>query len=931
MLSQQRQRILQLSARSANHWRRHQYQLPSGAAVEAGGVDVGRRGATATARVRHITSYQHSHDHDLQRLSSSSARYCFSTSPSFEDAFNNAMDDSPKRGPRTRTSTKGKHQRSSRSPPTRTTNSNNNNHNYKQVGGSIDPIICTLSKPEIHALIKNRLEFRRAKQFREADEILRQLNKCGIQMDDKNREWSADGSQVVGGGENYGTKGGKNNNSFGRNKFGHEYTQVGGGTVDSPMCSLMENEVHTMIRKRMGYRRSRDFAKADEMRDTLSKSGVHMDDTLKQWYVAGTRGLVLNESGHDYTQAGGEIDASVCTLSEEEIHELIKERMQYRSVQKYQPADMILKELEECGVHVEDQEKLWRADGQSFEQEESANRVQSPKMNDFKTLDAAIEVTHDNLATLTTRDISAFWAVVPQFLERRSIRVADSNLESTAKLGAILAHTLENIDSFTSRDLATTTLGLAKVMKHVSRDDEEIHQGRTNQILRDILIGDDDDDSKNKRIIFRHLARSSMAVLEDFDARCVANICYGYALADHIPKFKDGSTLLDHLGERSIEMLEDFSPQGLSRMLWAYSTLGVSNSPLFEGAAEVIVGIDFSESFKPRDLSNLVWAYATAGVTHTKLFVKVANNVLSLDNIGLLSGQDCANILWAFSTAGITHEELFKKIAERIQSLDMSSLWPRHLSNIGWAFATAGESYPKVFEKLAAAAVEKSDEFSAKQLVNLLWAFAANGHTDPDLFSTLSLTASSQIADYDTQDLTNIAWAFAVADVPASSLFDDDFFDMCVEREDEFTEESLCQLHQWILWQQENKSTMILPQSLQEKCYDAFVSQAPERFPLQDEVISELLSMGLKPEATLTESGYPLYALVVVDGKTIVVEGDELSAGLKPSGATALKRRQITNLEDIQIVSVPQWKWDKLGNNTDKRQQYLQSLLGLTS
>ena len=106
--------------------------------------------------------------------------------------------------------------------------------------------------------------------------------------------------------------------------------------------------------------------------------------------------------------------------------------------------------------------------------------------------------------------------------------------------------------------------------------------------------------------------------------------------------------------------------------------------------------------------------------------------------------------------------------------------------------------------------------------------------------------------------------------------------------------------------------------------------RVPDPSKLQDDVISQLSSMGLElEEEVLTKSGYRLDALVEVNGKKIGVEVDGPThfIGRNPSGSTILKHRQVTNLDGVQVVSVPYWEWNKLGKNSEMKQQYLRSLL----
>ena len=114
--------------------------------------------------------------------------------------------------------------------------------------------------------------------------------------------------------------------------------------------------------------------------------------------------------------------------------------------------------------------------------------------------------------------------------------------------------------------------------------------------------------------------------------------------------------------------------------------------------------------------------------------------------------------------------------------------------------------------------------------------------------------------------------------------------------------------------------------------YNAFVSQDITQSKLQDDVISQLSSMGLElEEEVLTKSGYRLDALVEVNGKKIGVEVDGPThfLGRNRTGSTILKHRQITNLDNIPVVSVPYWDWNKFRKDSDKKQQYLRDLLEL--
>ena len=420
--------------------------------------------------------------------------------------------------------------------------------------------------------------------------------------------------------------------------------------------------------------------------------------------------------------------------------------------------------------------------------------------------------------------------------------------------------------------------------------------------------------------------------LHEFWPQHLSNITWAYAtlneknpelfkkVAGHIVKLDD---------------LNRFDPQAMSKIIWAYATAGVSHPKLYEKVADHIVSLNNLDKFKPQELSNIVWAYAKAEVSYPKLFQKVADHIVSLD-LRQFNGQDYSNTVWAFATAGVSHPKLYEKVADNIVSLNnLDKFKAQELSNTVWAYATAEESHPKLFQKLAGSAIKRQHEFIPQGVANFLWASATNGQIDQNLFSSLTPSVKANLDKYNEQGLANIAWAYAVADVAAPSIFDDNFISACLRKEDEFIVDELTQLYQWQLWQQnELQSNLQLPQSLQRKCYDAFISQVPEPSKLQDDVISELTSIGLEPEEeVLTKSGYRLDAAVELNGKQVGVEVDGpthfVGSTRTPTGSTILKHRQVVNIDGIQLVSVPYWEWNKLKNDCQKKQQYLRTLLDL--
>ena len=133
--------------------------------------------------------------------------------------------------------------------------------------------------------------------------------------------------------------------------------------------------------------------------------------------------------------------------------------------------------------------------------------------------------------------------------------------------------------------------------------------------------------------------------------------------------------------------------------------------------------------------------------------------------------------------------------------------------------------------------------------------------------------------------------------------------------------------------QNEIKSGINLPPALREKCRQAFELQSYQSSNLQNDVISELSSIGLLPEEeVLTLSGYRMDAIVKVNGTKVGIEVDGPSHFMnrEAMGSTLLKRRQVSTLDGIRIVSVPYWEWNECENDSTKKQDYLLSRLGLS-
>jgi hypothetical protein len=99
---------------------------------------------------------------------------------------------------------------------------------------------------------------------------------------------------------------------------------------------------------------------------------------------------------------------------------------------------------------------------------------------------------------------------------------------------------------------------------------------------------------------------------------------------------------------------------------------------------------------------------------------------------------------------------------------------------------------------------------------------------------------------------------------------------------------------------------------------------------LQRDVVASLLALELAlREEVRSPQGYSLDAVVLhYSGREVAIEVDGPShfCGRTPTGATALKRRQL-RAAGWALLPVPYWEWDALGSSEAAKQEYLRAAL----
>ncbi len=216
----------------------------------------------------------------------------------------------------------------------------------------------------VEELLSQRNDARRQRDFDLADELREQLlGEYNVLVRDDEKIWSVKGR------------------SERSSRAGAGYGGGGGGGSTDGLSPDAIAEIGTLLEERDACRRQRDFAAADEIRDDLMKRfSVRIDDRDRSWAVAysddgrrrGPPGATppqrerpVAEGGHDYSRAPDDVGA-LDGAQLAQVDSLLAERLAAKFARDFERADALLARIEDMGVRVHEQQKLWRADGGDF-------------------------------------------------------------------------------------------------------------------------------------------------------------------------------------------------------------------------------------------------------------------------------------------------------------------------------------------------------------------------------------------------------------------------------------------------------------------------------------------------------------------------------------------------------------------------------------
>ena len=204
----------------------------------------------------------------------------------------------------------------------------------------MSPHNCDISDDldEVEKLLWERSLARAERLFKRSDEIRDELlERFDVRINDNMLLWS------VGGGQNWG-----------KADQPPRYTMSDRSKVPSEV-----DEIEKLVQKRDNARLSRDFGKADEIRDQLLDKNIIVDDKKKIWYV----GKMTKPPGRDVLNSKDYIRRGGGDLSEEKLNEiegLVNKRDGHKRNRQFKDADDIRAGLlKDYGVQVDDGNREW--------------------------------------------------------------------------------------------------------------------------------------------------------------------------------------------------------------------------------------------------------------------------------------------------------------------------------------------------------------------------------------------------------------------------------------------------------------------------------------------------------------------------------------------------------------------------------------------
>ncbi|CAJ1934864.1 unnamed protein product [Cylindrotheca closterium] len=278
-----------------------------------------------------------------------------------------------------------------------------NGHDYN-LAADAGPNASTLSEPEIHQMLAERLECKLNRDYRNADRIQEDLRNAGVVVNDREKMWRSDGLLFQ-------------DNSVRR----YNQSRESAPTEDS-------EEIQSLINQRSKAKAQRNYNEADEIRDTLlNEFDVTIDDRRAEWSVGGAFGMVterVNNRNRGFERAPG------CppTENDAQIAQMLEERDAARSDRDFDTADNIKEELKMMDVYIDDRKKQWSIGGAEAKKSDSYHRRGGGSLTESEEAEIT-NLLAKRFVNKKNRQFKSADAIRDQLKEQYNVQIDDRNFE----------------------------------------------------------------------------------------------------------------------------------------------------------------------------------------------------------------------------------------------------------------------------------------------------------------------------------------------------------------------------------------------------------------------------------------------------------------------------------------------------------------------
>ena len=422
-----------------------------------------------------------------------------------------------------------------------------------------------------------------------------------------------------------------------------------------------------------------------------------------------------------------------------------------------------------------------------------------PKLKSCRTIDELVRVTYcwstQCGGSPKSGFIAACWSCLSKLLtpEHRPLD-PESEPQIRNQLEVMYSCTMVALTSYSnvgSTNLCTIAYSTGKIIKTIG--DGTPGGGSTSyQIFGDVLIGERG--MERKADTFRSIADAAIEGLRKrhFDHQGLSNLSLAFAYASVNPAVQ-GRSIFEHLADAILgsSVIKDFTTQELANIVWAFATMGVRRTDLFNAVANRVVRRSLN-GFNNQELTMIVWAFAKLQLDLTPEItdlIGALTNVITL-RLGSRSNdfitQDLANIASAFAKLQVTEiTDLIGALATVItlrlgsQSNDFTT---QNLANIAWAYgelyeSVSGSAADNIFLAVVEEAIKRNlQDFAPVGLSMMMSAFVkttSSALADIRLLGMIAEQVRNDCDSFDYRMLQDIGQGLAAAMALDETVFSD--------------------------------------------------------------------------------------------------------------------------------------------------------------